>query len=30
MAVDEGLHGLAQRYYLKALELAGAADDHLT
>ncbi|MFF6834838.1 tetratricopeptide repeat protein [Streptomyces sp. NPDC012438] len=29
MAVDEGLHGLAQRYYLKALELAGAAEDHL-
>ncbi|MCX5385224.1 tetratricopeptide repeat protein [Streptomyces sp. NBC_00083] len=30
MAVDEGLHGLAQGYYVKALELAGAADDHLT
>jgi hypothetical protein len=30
MAVDEGFHGLAQRYYLKALELAGAAEDHLT
>ncbi|MEU2558239.1 tetratricopeptide repeat protein [Streptomyces longispororuber] len=30
MAVDEGLDGLAQRYYLKALECAGAADDHLT
>ncbi|QDY76505.1 transcriptional regulator [Streptomyces qinzhouensis] len=30
MAVDEGLHGLAQRYYLKALELAGGAGDHLT
>jgi hypothetical protein len=30
MAVDEGLHGLAQSYYLKALELAGAAEDHLT
>ncbi|MGW0980747.1 tetratricopeptide repeat protein [Streptomyces xiamenensis] len=30
MAVDEGLHGLAQGYYLKALELAGSADDHLT
>ncbi|AJE83125.1 hypothetical protein SLNWT_2749 [Streptomyces albus] len=30
MAVDEGLHGLAQRYYVKALELAGSADDHLT
>ncbi|MEU0838448.1 tetratricopeptide repeat protein [Streptomyces sp. NPDC005962] len=27
MAVDEGLHGTAQRYYVKALELAGAADD---
>lgn len=30
MAVDEGLHGLAQRYYLKSLELAGASEDHLT
>lgn len=30
MAVDEGLHGLAQQYYVKALELAGASDDHLT
>lgn len=30
MAVDEGVHGIAQKYYLKALELAGAADDHLT
>ncbi|MFF2850208.1 tetratricopeptide repeat protein [Streptomyces sp. NPDC058001] len=30
MAVDEGLHGLAQRYYVKALELAGASEDHLT
>nr|WP_202450418.1 tetratricopeptide repeat protein [Streptomyces sp. SID4917] len=30
MAVDEGIHGLAQRYYLKALELAGASEDHLT
>ncbi|MFD9629815.1 tetratricopeptide repeat protein [Streptomyces violascens] len=30
MAVDEGFHGLAQGYYLKALELAGAANDHLT
>lgn len=30
MAVDEGLHGLAQQFYLKALELAGAAEDHLT
>ncbi|MGW2593112.1 tetratricopeptide repeat protein [Streptomyces sp. NPDC001515] len=30
MAVDEGLHGLAQRYYLQALQLAGASEDHLT
>ncbi|WP_431042933.1 tetratricopeptide repeat protein [Streptomyces sp. P1-3] len=30
MAVDEGLEGLAQRYYVKALELAGASEDHLT
>ncbi|MGC4947903.1 tetratricopeptide repeat protein [Streptomyces sp. DT224] len=30
MAVDEGLHGLAQHYYVKALELAGTAEDHLT
>lgn len=30
MAVDEGLHGLAQQYYLRALELAGASEDHLT
>ncbi|WP_461020113.1 transcriptional regulator [Streptomyces daliensis] len=30
MAVDERLHSLAQRYYLKALELAGASEDHLT
>ncbi|WP_078841158.1 transcriptional regulator [Streptomyces acidiscabies] len=30
MAVDEGAHGLAQQYYLKALELAGASEDHLT
>ncbi|MGW1813459.1 tetratricopeptide repeat protein [Streptomyces sp. NPDC002125] len=30
MAVDEGLQGLAQRYYLRALELAGASEDHLT
>ncbi|MFJ2739308.1 tetratricopeptide repeat protein [Streptomyces sp. NPDC087440] len=30
MAVDEGLHGFAQQYYVKALELAGAAEDHLT
>ncbi|MEU3958287.1 tetratricopeptide repeat protein [Streptomyces buecherae] len=29
-AVDEGLNGLAQRYYIKGLELAGAADDHMT
>ncbi|MFD3676051.1 tol-pal system YbgF family protein [Streptomyces sp. NPDC058613] len=30
MAVDEGVHGMAQRYYVKALELAGASEDHLT
>ncbi|WKK25971.1 tetratricopeptide repeat protein [Streptomyces olivoreticuli] len=30
MAVDEGLHGLAQQYYVKALKLAGASEDHLT
>ncbi|GAA2116308.1 tetratricopeptide repeat protein [Streptomyces synnematoformans] len=30
MAVDEGFHGLAQRYYVKALELAGSAEDHMT
>ncbi|TDC80114.1 tetratricopeptide repeat protein [Streptomyces hainanensis] len=30
MAVDEGLNGLAQRYYVKGLELAGASGDHLT
>jgi hypothetical protein len=30
MAVDEGLHGTAQQYYVKGLELAGASDDHLT
>ncbi|MEU5161275.1 tetratricopeptide repeat protein [Streptomyces sp. NPDC020875] len=30
MAVDEGLHGLAQQYYVKALEFAGGAEDHLT
>ncbi|MET8182240.1 tetratricopeptide repeat protein [Streptomyces sp. NPDC005336] len=30
MAVDEGAHGLAQKYYVKALELAGASEDHLT
>ncbi|NEA61480.1 transcriptional regulator [Streptomyces sp. SID12488] len=30
MAVDEGVHGVAQQYYLKALELAGASEDHLT
>ncbi|CAM5255938.1 Tetratricopeptide repeat-containing protein OS=Streptomyces microflavus OX=1919 GN=Smic_22870 PE=4 SV=1 [Streptomyces microflavus] len=29
MAVDEGLHGRAQRYYLQALEPAGASEDHL-
>lgn len=30
MAVDENLHGLAQRYYVKSLELAGASNDHMT
>ncbi|MEU7020401.1 tetratricopeptide repeat protein [Streptomyces sp. NPDC046203] len=30
MAMDEREDGLAQRYYIKALELAGAAGDHLT
>ncbi|WP_323372194.1 transcriptional regulator [Streptomyces katsurahamanus] len=30
MAVDEGLHGLAQEYYVKGLELAGASTDHMT
>ncbi|MFI2008552.1 tetratricopeptide repeat protein [Streptomyces jumonjinensis] len=30
MAVDEGLHGVAQKYYTKALELAGASSDYLT
>ncbi|MFD9819080.1 transcriptional regulator [Streptomyces violascens] len=30
MAMDERSDGLAQRYYVKALELAGAAHDHLT
>ncbi|MEJ8647126.1 tetratricopeptide repeat protein [Streptomyces sp. MS1.AVA.3] len=30
MTVDEGLHGLAQKYYVKALQLAGASEDHLT
>ncbi|MBT2385466.1 transcriptional regulator [Streptomyces sp. ISL-11] len=30
MVVDEGVHGLAQQYYLKALQLAGASEDHLT
>ncbi|WP_019432828.1 MULTISPECIES: hypothetical protein [Streptomyces] len=30
MAMDEGRHGLAQRYYVKGLELAGAAGDHMT
>ncbi|WP_328913180.1 MULTISPECIES: tetratricopeptide repeat protein [unclassified Streptomyces] len=29
MAVDEGMHGVAQQYYVKALELAGAAEDHM-
>ncbi len=29
MAVDEGLHGLAQRYYVKGLEMAGASGDHM-
>ncbi|MFE0374185.1 tetratricopeptide repeat protein [Streptomyces inhibens] len=30
MAMDERADDLAQRYYIKALELAGAANDHLT
>ncbi|WP_019632475.1 hypothetical protein [Actinomadura atramentaria] len=30
MAMDERADQLAQRYYLKALQLAAAADDHLT
>ncbi|MFE2558958.1 tetratricopeptide repeat protein [Streptomyces sp. NPDC059352] len=30
MAMDERKDGLAQQYYAKALELAGAAGDHLT
>ncbi|MQS35799.1 tetratricopeptide repeat protein [Streptomyces katsurahamanus] len=30
MAMDERADGLAQRYYTKALELAGGAEDHLT
>lgn len=30
MAMYEGAQGLGQRYYLRALELAGAADDHIT
>ncbi|MGW7351012.1 tetratricopeptide repeat protein [Streptomyces sp. NPDC054784] len=30
MAVDEGAHGRAQQYYVKALELAGAAGDYDT
>ncbi|MGH3885354.1 MAG: hypothetical protein ACRDSZ_02095 [Pseudonocardiaceae bacterium] len=30
MAMDERADGLAQRYYVKALELAGHANDHLT
>ncbi|MER7047879.1 tetratricopeptide repeat protein [Streptomyces jumonjinensis] len=29
-AEDEALHGLAQRYYRKGLEFAGASGDHLT
>ncbi|MCS0639071.1 tetratricopeptide repeat protein [Streptomyces sp. LP05-1] len=29
MAVDETSHGLAQQYYVKALELAGGGTDHL-
>lgn len=29
MAYDAGLHGLAQRYFIQALGLAGAADDQL-
>ncbi|MCZ2523753.1 tetratricopeptide repeat protein [Streptomyces sp. NPDC059506] len=29
MAMDERADGLAQQYYLKALELAGGAEDHL-
>ena len=30
MAMYERAHGLGQRYYAQALELAGAADDHVT
>ncbi|MBZ4320882.1 hypothetical protein [Streptomyces huiliensis] len=30
MAMYERRHGLGQRYYTKALELAGAAEDHIT
>lgn len=30
MAVDEGAHGRAQQYYVKALQLAGAGRDHHT
>ncbi|MGW7294812.1 tetratricopeptide repeat protein [Streptomyces xiamenensis] len=30
MAMDESRNGLAQRYYVKGLELAGAAGDHAT
>ncbi|MEV4251697.1 tetratricopeptide repeat protein [Spirillospora sp. NPDC049652] len=30
MAMDEGVEGVAQRYYSQALELAGYAGDHLT
>jgi hypothetical protein len=30
MAVDEGVHGRAQQYYAKSLELAGASGDHVT
>ncbi|MEU0159363.1 tetratricopeptide repeat protein [Streptomyces sp. NPDC006261] len=30
MAVDEGAHGRAQQYYVRALELAGASGDHNT
>ncbi|MFI1938501.1 hypothetical protein ACH44C_15180 [Streptomyces purpureus] len=30
MAMYERDHGLGQRYYLRALELAGAANDHVT
>jgi hypothetical protein len=30
MAMYEKEHGLGQRYYVKALDLAGAAEDHIT